>query len=163
MQISPKNKKENPKELALSLLLIIVLMFSMQFFQQRNGRAGSYNDLFLTARVPHFMVEGKVLGALGKIEDSRLIDIISCESEFDPNASNREYGSIAGMGLGQLTPIAIKDCEKNLKKKIFPFDPESNIECCNFLIETYGTKPWGNEESWWGSYNCWRKHKAKRK
>jgi len=150
-----KKQPKNPWRL-LPLLLIIILLISTGKDWQENGRSGwEYNSLFLEAKSPPFMVEGKVLGALKKISDERLIKIIDCESGFDPNASNREYGSIAGMGLCQLTPIAIKDCEKNLKKKIFPFDPESNIECCNFLIETYGTKPWGNEESWWGSYHCW--------
>lgn len=100
------------------------------------------------------IIEAKVLDALMDAEP-RLIEIFRCESTFDPDACNGE-NCRGGRGLGQLTEIAIKDCEMGLNKKIFPFDPKSNIECCNYLIRTYGTKPWGTKDTDWGSYDCWK-------
>ena len=83
--------------------------------------------------------------------------IVWCESKGNPTICNQEYGCGAGIGLGQLTAVAITDCENHLGKKIDPRNADDNIECSIWLYETYGTKPWGTADTWWGSYHCWGK------
>jgi len=97
----------------------------------------------------------KVSASLTGIE--KLDEIMWCESCGDPLVCNKEYGCGGGIGLGQLTAIAIEDCEKHLGKKINPRNADDNIECSIWLYETYGTKPWGTADTWWGSYHCWSK------
>lgn len=111
-------------------------------------------ETYLISISPPFLITGEVYGIL---IDEDLYKILECENfTFDPELCNQKYGCESGIGLGQLTAIAIKDCENNLNKEINPRLPEENLECSIWLYETYGTKPWGDETTWWGSYNCWK-------
>ena len=85
----------------------------------------------------------------------KLDEIMWYESRGDSTVCNKQYGCGSGIGKGQLTAIAIEDCEKNLGKKIDPWNDGDNIECSIWLYETYGTKPWGTADTWWGSYRHW--------
>ena len=142
----------------LSLIVILIPIKSDKGLQtdwtDQHSQFLISQGAYLTATPIPFQVKGNVMASLLKIEDNRLFKIIECESNFR-NVCNQKYGCHAGMGLGQLTRIAIKDCEKALKKKIHPFDPMENIECCNWLIEKYGTAPWGDSTTDWGSWACW--------
>ena len=91
------------------------------------------------------------------IESKVLYKIIECESKFDPTVCNKKYGCSSGIGLGQLTAIAIEDCENNLGVKIDPYNPQQNLLCSLWLFEKYGTDAWGCEDCEWGSYKCWSK------
>ena len=118
-----------------------------------------FNDLFVGEVRSIFTPDTRVLGML--IEDTLtdeelFLKILECEnSTGDPTKCNLEFGCSSGIGDGQLTAIAIKDCEKNLGKEIDPYNAEDNMECSRWLYNTYGTAPWGCEDCWWGSWDCW--------
>ena len=92
------------------------------------------------------------------IETKVLYKILECENlTFDPELCNQEYGCGSGIGLGQLTYIAIVDCENNLGIEIDPYNPQENLICSIWLFNKYGTASWGCEDCEWGSYECWSK------
>jgi len=127
-----------------------------QFANYRNG-----------VEIPLQITKGSLVGhgvpylinreVYGILIDENLYKILNCESKFDPTVCNIEFGCGSGIGLGQLTAIAIKDCEKNLDKRIDPYSPHENLECSIWLYETYGTEPWGTAYTDWGSHKCWSK------
>ncbi|MFW6173502.1 MAG: transglycosylase SLT domain-containing protein [Elusimicrobiota bacterium] len=84
----------------------------------------------------------------------KLYWIIKNESEFNPEACNHQYGCKAGMGLIQVIPSTLKECEIALKRELDPYNPKDSIECGEYLLTTSaGINHWGTEYSWWGSYN----------
>lgn len=99
------------------------------------------------------------LRKLIEIDDDLFLKILGCENiEADPDLCNQRFGCGSGIGIGQLTDIAIRDCENcvnGLCRDIDPFDPADNLECSLWLYETYGTAPWGCEDCEWGSWECW--------
>ena len=144
--------------LILMMVIISVIAFVIGYFIGTSSHESeqaeiSYNDLFLRAPNTPPTFDIRVYGV--KI-DLTLHKIIKCESGFEEKVCNKKYGCGAGMGLAQLTPIAIKDCENHLHKKINPFNGKENLECSLWLYKTYGTKPWGTAKTDWGSYNCWQ-------
>ena len=95
---------------------------------------------------------------LGSLSPSHILwKIIKCESNFDPKVCNAKYGCRAGMGLVQLIPGTVRYCEKKLGIEIDPFDPEDNLRCGFYLLEHFGTSPWGTAETDWGSWKCFSK------
>jgi len=78
--------------------------------------------------------------------------IFNCESKFDPNVCNKEFGCKAGMGLGQIIPSTLQDCEKWLGRKLDPFNPTDNIDCCIELHKRRGRLPWKQSENCWNQY-----------
>lgn len=93
---------------------------------------------------------------LGIEVDECFYKIIEGESRFDSTICNTKYGCGSGIGLGQLTTIAIKDCKEGLNKKIDPYNEEDNLECSIWLYEKYRTKPWGCPDCWWGSWDYFK-------
>ena len=90
----------------------------------------------------------------GKDDIADLLDkIIECESNWK-NVCNQKYGCNAGMGLAQLIPQTVKYCEKNLGRKIDPFNKQDNLECAFWLLENEGWRHWGCPNCDWGTYNC---------
>jgi len=118
------------------------------------------NTLIGTSEHYYINPKDKTIELLYGIEIPYLLyKIIECESNFDPDAINQKYGSGSGIGLGQLTAVAIKDCENcidGLCRSINPFNPIDNLKCSLWLYEKNGTAPWGCPDCWWGSYNCWK-------
>jgi len=147
--------------LAILIALGFILTLVLKQPKGQTKRQITLNECYLYQMNIPFHPKTQVLGTLvdGELAETRplLYDIIKCESNFNPSAVNQKYGSGSGIGLGQLTKVAIEDCEKNLKKRIDPYNAEENLECCLWLYETYGTDPWGTPTSSWGSYNCWGK------
>lgn len=96
------------------------------------------------------------------IDDELFLKILKCENlTGNPTLCNQEFGCGSGIGDGQLTAIAIKDCEIGLRKKINPYNPNDNMECSVWLYKEYGTAPWGCEECEWGSWDCWSQYLEK--
>lgn len=115
-----------------------------------------------------------VNGETEERDDGLLYAIIKCESNFDPDAINEEYGCAGGMGLcqfiqstwletidrmGELLPKRCRTLEA-------VFNGECNLMACKWLLETDGTRHWGYPASdprgyidglRWGSYDCWSK------
>lgn len=114
---------------------------------------GYYSDF--QGKNEDYMVSDEI----GEIfEDECFYRIIKAESNFNPNAINKNYGISGGVGLGQLIPSTIKYCEEKLGIKIDPFNPIDNLECSWWLYKNEGTKHWGCSNCWWGSWNKWHKY-----
>ena len=159
-----------PKLTILGIILLIgmVVPFVVNNATQRNLEANNNpsNSEFVVIQsnsvvgvnIPYFP-DFYILGVSGTIEvDLCFYKIIEGESRFNPNAINEEFGEKGGMGLAQIIPKTLKYCEEKLEKKLDPYNPDDNIECALFLYETYGTKPWGDENTWWGSWNYWHEY-----
>lgn len=84
-----------------------------------------------------------------------LFRIIECESNFDENVCNADYGCSSGMGWGQIIPGTLKYCEKKLGRKLDIFNAYDNLECSLWLYINEGTQHWGCETCNWGSWKCW--------
>jgi hypothetical protein len=105
------------------------------------------------------LYDNTVFNQIGDIRvDECFYKIIEAESNFNPNAINKEYGTTGGVGLGQLIPSTIKYCEEKLGRKLDPLNPKDNLDCSLWLYKTYGTKPWGTATTWWGSYWKWSQY-----
>lgn len=118
-------------------------------------------DTTLKASItPCFLALNSVLGALiekDELDYNQVIllnKIIECESGWRNicNTKSCDYGQ----GVAQLIPSTIKYCEEKLGKRINPFNINENVECAVWLFNTYGTQPWGNSETWWGSWDCFK-------
>ena len=137
------------------LFLVVCVIFAEKTTETSSQNAITLNECF-TRQVnmpyyPHIQI-------LGMEVDEELYTVLKCENPtFDPTLCNQKYGCGSGIGPGQLTAIAIKDCEKGLGKIIDPYDKRDNLECSIWLYEKYGTAPWGCPDCEWGSYNCWSK------
>ncbi len=88
--------------------------------------------------------------------------ILECESGnshrniFGKVKCNGQFGCRGGIGICQLVPSTVKECEKRMGKDIDPFEKEENLECGKFLFENDGWRHWGTRTSWWGSYDCFK-------
>lgn len=77
--------------------------------------------------------------------------IVYCESTFRPEVCSYA-GCQVGMGLIQVIPSSLKLCEKELKRKLDPFNVMDNLECGKFLLKIQG------ENAWKSSQQCWKKY-----
>lgn len=95
---------------------------------------------------------------LGTMVSDELYYIVKCESDFNPEVCNKEFGCSSGMGLCQLIPSTVKHCEEKLGKRIDPFNSEDNLECGEWLLKNEGSHHWGTAETVgkWGSYECFK-------
>ncbi len=153
-----------PPDRRVIILLIILLglayLIASRAFAQKppteaNSPYVSLSKCFTPARNIPYIPEYQVLG---RIVDECFYKILEGESRFDPTVCNQKYGCSSGIGLGQLTAVAIADCERNLGKEIDPYNEYDNLECSLWLYEKYGTAPWGTEDTEWGSYYYWSEH-----
>ena len=104
--------------------------------------------------------------------------IPACESDGDPNACNKKYGCIGGMGLwgfisrtwnstiDRMAEDGAYFPERCRQKVYLPvseekteavFDPICNDLAGRWLLKTDGTRHWGTADTWWGSYDCFMK------
>lgn len=81
--------------------------------------------------------------------------IIRCESGYR-NVCNADYGCWSGTGPGQLTPGKKEYCGKKLGREINLNNIDDNLECSAWLIANEGTRHYGTEETWWGSWDCFQ-------
>lgn len=106
---------------------------------------------YYASRIPYI----PITYVLGILVSEQLYDIIECESGFDPDVCNVEYGCGSGQGLAQIIPSTLRHCEEKLEKELDVFDPQDNIACAQYLLEEEGDYHWGTATSSWGSYDCW--------
>jgi hypothetical protein len=83
--------------------------------------------------------------------------IVRCESHYE-NVCNFEYGCIGGIGYYQLLQKTAQYCSEKMGKDIDPYNPKDNLECGTWLLKNEGTRHWGTEFTWWGSWDCWNKY-----
>ena len=122
------------------------------------------------AITPPVHIKPQVLGIMANglsIQEAELLNkIAECESGWR-NICNQKYGCGAGQGVFQLIPKTVKTCEKNLGKKIDPFNKEDSIECASWLLKetSQGYYHWGYPDGHpnayhkgirWGSYHCFK-------
>ena len=77
-----------------------------------------------------------------------LYNIVLCESSFRPKVCSYK-GCEYGMGLGGIIPSTLHYCEEKLGRKLDPFDPKDNLDCCKWLLENEGLRHWKASESCW--------------
>ena len=88
--------------------------------------------------------------------------ILECESgnshyDSDGNVKcNGQFGCKGGIGICQLVPSTVKNCERVLGEEIDPFDKQDNLKCGRWLFENDGWRHWGGPTTWWGSYDCFK-------
>lgn len=78
-----------------------------------------------------------------------LAEITRRESGGDPNICNLQYGCGSGQGLTGVIPSTERTCEEALGRELDMFEPEDNLACARWLLETRGIWPW---EPYSGSY-----------
>ena len=77
-----------------------------------------------------------------------LYDIVRCESSFRPKVCSYK-GCEYGMGLGGIIPSTLHYCEEKLGRKLDPFDPKDNLDCCKWLLENEGLRHWNASRACW--------------
>jgi len=166
------------KKITIYIISIFIIVMILSFYAGRTVRDNKIDDSKLRellATIALLEIENKYwreltdqysnwlyncedeLNELIEMGDVLFLKILDCESELDPTACNEKYGCGSGIGLGQLTAVAMKDCERGLEKTIDPYSPADNLECSLWLYKTYGTAPWGCKDCDWGSWDCWSK------
>lgn len=83
--------------------------------------------------------------------EPKFYDIFRCESKYNPEICNQEFGCIAGEGLGQVTPNTCQDCEIWLNRELDMKNPIDNLDCCKELYVRRKLIPWKQSEHCWGS------------
>jgi len=79
----------------------------------------------------------------------QVYDIQKCESGYDSEVCNAEFGCIAGMGLWQIIPSTLKYCEKKLGRELDAFNAEDNNDCGLWLLENEGDRHWEMSKHCW--------------
>jgi hypothetical protein len=146
---------------------LILLMITMLAWWVLSGFIFSENTIEKIYYNEMAMVEGNSLIGVsahylryfieGREVPEKLYRIIKCESGLRAEVCNKEFGCAAGMGYAQIIPKTLAYCESKLSRKLNAFDGGDNIDCALWLFDNYGTRPWGDETTWWGSENCWGK------
>ena len=80
-----------------------------------------------------------------------LYDIVACESSFRPDVCSY-VGCNYGMGLIQVIPSSLELCEKELNRKLNPFNSLDNLECGKILYQIQGLKAWKSSQQCWQNY-----------
>jgi soluble lytic murein transglycosylase-like protein len=82
--------------------------------------------------------------------------IVYCESSFNHEVCNLQYGCKSGQGLCGVIPSTEKRLEEILGREMDMLDPYDNLEVGAWLLANEGTRHWGDYTTNWGSWECWK-------
>ena len=127
------------KPLLIALLVILLGIGNILFSAPENlleAKPYTLNDMFIRGYAHNWQ---------------QIYDIQRCESGYEINICNQEFGCKAGMGLWQIIPSTLKYCEEKLGRELDPFDYTDNNDCGMWLLINEGDRHWEQSEHCWGT------------